>query len=341
MGWGASVLTLERMGEAVAPCAPALPDGLRIAVVLPCFNEEVAIAGVVRDFRAALPTAKIYVFDNGSTDRTAAVAEAAGAMIRTELARGKGNVVRRAFADIDADVYVLADGDGTYHAARAPEMVDRLVRDHLEMIVGVRKADRSIDAYRAGHRFGNWLFSRSLKTLFQGDLSDVFSGYRVLSRRYVKSFPALSEGFEIETELTVHALRLHLPIAEIDTRYSERAAGTQSKLCTVRDGFRILWTVLLLTKQYRPFLLYGLLATALAVLSLALGIPVVEEFLETGLVPRLPTALLAMGIMLLAGLSFVTGLVLHSISRNAVETKRLFYLALPGPDASGGSSRVR
>ena len=335
------MLNAERLVGTAAPAAVAIPDGIRIAVILPCYNEEVAIAGVVRGFRTALPNAEIYVFDNASSDRTIANAETAGAVIRTELARGKGNVVRRAFADVDADVYVLADGDGTYDAARAPELIERLLQGHFEMVVGVRKADRSADAYRAGHRFGNWLFSRSLKVLFHGELTDVFSGYRVLSRRFVKSFPALSEGFEIETELTAHALRLRLPIDEVETRYFERVAGTESKLSTIRDGFRILWTVLLLTKQYRPFLLYGLLAAALAILSLALGMPVVEEFLETGLVPRLPTALLATGIMLLAGLSFVTGLVLHSISRNAIETKRLFYLALPVADASGGSRGAR
>jgi glycosyltransferase involved in cell wall biosynthesis len=298
---------------------------LKIAVILPCHNEAPAIANVVAQFRDAIPGAEIYVIDNASTDRTAEVANTAGAVVIFEPTPGKGNAVRRGFAEIAADIYVIADGDGTYDAEAASSMIRRLVTRRLDMVVGARTADHTL-AYRPGHKFGNRLFNVVVSSLFRGKCSDIFSGYRVLSRRFVKSFPALSHGFEIETELTVHSLELSLPTEEIPSRYTQRVEGTASKLKTGRDGIRILWTILLLTKQYRPFQLYGAIAFILAMLSLALGLPVVREFLETGLVPRLPTALLATGIMLLATLSFATGLVLHSVSRSALEIKRLFYL---------------
>jgi glycosyltransferase involved in cell wall biosynthesis len=299
----------------------------RIAAIIPCFNEEAAIAGVINALKAAYHSIKIYVIDNNSNDKTAFIAEECGAVVITEMARGKGNAVRRAFAEIDADFYVMIDGDGTYDVASVPFLIERLQKARLDMIVGIRKANEE-GCFRPGHRFGNRLFNSVIQRLFKGALEDVFSGYRVFSRRFIKSFPALSSGFEIETELTVHALELRLPIEEMPTKYFERVAGSESKLRTVRDGIRILWTLFLLTKQYRPFFLYTLIAAILATVALWFGIPVVTEFFETGLVPRLPTALLATGIMLLSAMSFMTALLLHSISRNALETKRLHYLRM-------------
>ncbi|MBC7950643.1 MAG: glycosyltransferase [Rhodospirillaceae bacterium] len=296
-----------------------------VTVILPCYNEAAAIAQVVADFRAALPGADIVVFDNASTDGTAEMALAAGAQIIMEPIRGKGSVVRRAFAELDADVYVMADGDGTYHAASAPLMVEMLRRQRLDMVIGIRE-DHGGQVYPPGHRVGNRLFNHVVAALFGRGFTDIFSGYRVLSHRFVKSFPALSEGFEIETELAVHALQLRLPTAELGTPYGERSAGTESKLKTWSDGWRIGWAIVKLTKQHRPFLLFSWMACLLCVTSLALGIPIVMEFLATGLVPRLPTAVLAMGIMLLAALAFTTGLVLHGISVAQAETRRLHYL---------------
>jgi glycosyltransferase involved in cell wall biosynthesis len=300
-------------------------EGLDIAVILPCYNEAAAIAGVVRDFRAALPGAAIYVYDNNSTDDTAAVAEAAGARVRHEPMQGKGNVVRRAFADVEADIYVMADGDGTYDAGRAVELVDLLLGRQLDMVVGAR-ADDSPEAYRRGHRTGNLLFNKTVASLFGDRFSDIFSGYRVFSRRFVKSFPALSEGFEIETELTVHAIQLRMPVAEVPTAYRSRAEGSESKLRTYRDGLKILLTILRFTQRFRPLLFYSAAAGALAFLSIMLGYPVVIEFFETGLVPRLPTAVLSTGIMLLAALALAIALILNANSRSQLEMKRLKYL---------------
>lgn len=297
-----------------------------IAVILPCRDEAPAIAKVIHEFRMALPQSTIYVIDNASVDGTGAVARAAGAQVINEPIPGKGNAIRRAFAEIDADIYLMADGDGTYEAARSPDMIGALIDDRLDMVVGTR-TETAQAAYRYGHRFGNRLFTAILQILFSSTVSDVFSGYRTFSRRFVKSFPALSEGFEIETELTVHALQLRLPTGEMPVLYGSREAGTASKLSTWKDGARILWRVMLLTKQYRPFALYSLIAGILALASLILAAPLLETFIETGLVPRLPTAILAASIMLLAALSLVTGLILHSVSRNALETKRLFYLS--------------
>jgi glycosyltransferase involved in cell wall biosynthesis len=301
---------------------------LDIAVILPCYNESAAIGKVVRDFRQALPEAAIYVYDNNSTDDTAAVAEAAGARVRHEPMQGKGNVVRRAFADVEADIYVMADGDGTYDAARAAELVDLLLDRQLDMVVGTR-ADDSPEAYRLGHRTGNLLFNKAVAWLFGDRFSDIFSGYRILSRRFVKSFPALSEGFEIETELTVHAIQLRMPVAERPTVYSSRVEGTASKLRTYRDGLKILFTILRFIQHFRPLLFYSVAAAAMALSSIALGYPVVVEFFQTGLVPRLPTAVLATGIMLMAALSLAIGLILNANSRSQLEMKRLKYLEYP------------
>ena len=306
----------------------------RTAILIPCYNEEAAIAQVVEDFRRILPGAVIYVYDNNSRDRTVEVARAAGAIVRTEPLQGKGNVVRRMFADIEADIYVMVDGDATYAAESAPKMIAALREGSLDMVNGSRVTDIA-KAYRPGHRFGNWLLTGMVAWIFGSRFSDMLSGYRVMSRRYVKSFPALSAGFETETELTVHALELRMPIAEIATPYKDRPEGSVSKLSTFRDGFRILWTIIVLVKEERPMQFFSLLALAFASASTALIIPIVVRFLQTGLVPRLPTAVLSMGLMILAFLSLACGLVLETVTRGRREMKRMQYLSVPGPQATG------
>ena len=303
-------------------------DGLRIAVLLPCYNEEAAIGQTIAGFRAALPGAAIYVYDNNSTDRTCAVAVEAGAIVRTERMQGKGHVVRRMFADVEADVYVMADGDATYDADAAPELVKRLVDEQLDMVVGARKSEVE-NAYRRGHRFGNRLFTGLLANLFGRSFSDIFSGYRVFSRRFVKSFPALSRGFETETEISVHALELAMPVAEIVTAYGARLEGSQSKLSTWRDGWRIMNTILHLFRIERPVLFYGGFGVFLAALAIVISIPLVITYIETGLVPRFPTAILATGLMIVAFLSFMCGLILDTVVRGRREVRRLHYLSLP------------
>ena len=300
----------------------------RLAVLIPCYNEEVAIPDVVAGFRAALPDAKVYVYDNNSRDRTVAVARAAGALVRTETLQGKGHVVRRMFADIEADIYVLVDGDGTYDAAAAPGMVRLLVEGRLDMVNGARVSEARA-AYRRGHRFGNTMITGLVRSIFGKGVSDMLSGYRVFSRRFVKSFPALSAGFETETEFTVHALELNMPIGEVRTVYRERPEGSASKLRTYSDGLRILRTIFVLAKEERPLQLFSLAGLVLLLLAVVLGIPVVAQFIETGLVPRLPTAVLATGFVLLSFLSFACGLILDSVTRGRREMKRLAYLAIP------------
>ena len=317
-----------------------VPDDLEIAVLVPCFNEEAAIGKVVADFRAALPAATIYVYDNNSTDGTVAVAHKAGAEVRGEYRRGKGNVVRRMFQDVEADVYVMVDGDDTYDASAAPGLVARLVDENLDMVVG-RRVETHQAAYRAGHRLGNAVLTGLVRWLFGAKLVDMLSGYRVLSRRSVKSFPSFSREFEIETELTVHAMQMRMPVAELDTDYKERPPNSASKLRTFRDGWRILLTITNLMRNERPLLFFSLLGALLAAVALALGIPVVLEWLDTGLVPRLPTAVLAMGLGVIAVLCVATGLILDLVSHVRRETKRLAYLALPAPRARLGNSRTR
>jgi len=300
----------------------------RTAVLVPCYNEEAAIAKVVADFRRILPDAQIYVYDNNSRDRTIEVARQAGAVVRTEPLQGKGNVVRRMFADIEADIYVLVDGDDTYDAASAPKMIEALKRDSLDMVNGSR-VTKIEKAYRPGHRFGNWLLTGMVSWIFGSRFSDMLSGYRIMSRRYVKSFPALAAGFETETELTVHALELRMPIAEIPTPYKDRPEGSVSKLSTFKDGFRILWTIIVLVKEERPMQFFSLLAFLLAVIATLLMIPIVLHFMHTGLVPRLPTAVLAMGLMILAFLALACGLILDTVTRGRREMKRMRYLNIP------------
>ena len=300
----------------------------RIAVLLPCYNEEAAIAQTVAGFRAALPSAQIYVYDNNSTDRTCEVAAEAGAIVRTERMQGKGHVVRRMFADIEADVYVMADGDATYDASAAPELVKRLVEERLDMVVGARKSEVE-EAYRRGHRLGNRLFTGILASLFGRTFSDIFSGYRVFSRRFVKSFPALARGFETETEISVHALELAMPVGEVVTAYGARPEGSESKLSTYRDGWRIMKTILHLFRIERPVLFYGSFGLLLAALGIVLGIPLAVTYAQTGLVPRFPTAILITGLMIVAFMSFMCGLILDTVVRGRREVRRLHYLSLP------------
>lgn len=301
---------------------------LRIAVLVPCYNEEAAVGTVVADFRKALPSAKIYVYDNNSRDRTIEVARAAGAEVRSEKHQGKGHVVRRMFADVDADIYVLVDGDATYDAPSAPRMIDKLLTEHLDMVVGLR-VDQQVAAYRPGHRTGNWMLTSFLASVFGEAFKDILSGYRVFSRRFVKSFPVLSDGFEIETELSVHALELTLPVAEVETPYFARPEGSFSKLNTWRDGFRILGTILKLYRSEKPLRFFTVIGIFLALVSIGLAIPVIITFLEEGLVPRLPTAVLAMGLMIMAVLSVSSGLVLDTVTRGRREMKLLAYLSQP------------
>ena len=304
----------------------------KIAVIIPCFNEAHSIAEVVLGFKSVLPSAKIYVFDNNSTDETVAIAGAAGALIRREMLQGKGHVVRRMFADVDADAYVMADGDSTYDPSYAADMVDRLFKERLDMVVGTRIASQ-VAAYRPGHRFGNYLLTFAVANLFGKRFSDMLSGYRVFSRRFVKSFPAMSSGFEIETELTIHALELQLPVAEVATPYRIRVTGSSSKLRTYVDGFKILRLIVFLYKNERPFQFFSAIAGAFIAVALALGIPLVITFLETGLVLRQPTAILATGFVLLSALSFVSGLILDTVTRGRREMRRLAYLAVPPADS--------
>ena len=306
----------------------------RIAVLLPCYNEEAAIAKTVAGFRSALPDATVYVYDNNSRDHTVAVAGQAGAVVRTERQQGKGNVVRRMFADIDADVYVMADGDLTYDPTAAPAMVDLLVRDQLDMVVGTRKHEAKT-AYRGGHVLGNRLFTGLLSQLFGRSFSDIFSGYRVFSRRFVKSFPVLSSGFEIETEMSVHALELRMPVGEVETTYLARPEGSESKLSTFGDGWRILKTIGTLYRVERPVLFFGGISLLLLIAAIILAVPLVVTYLDTGLVPRFPTAILITGLTIIAVLCFFAGLILDTVTRGRREVRRLAYLSQPAPRSDG------
>ena len=302
----------------------------RVAVLLPCYNEEAASAQVIAGFRSALPEAAIYVYDNNSRDRTVEIARQAGAIVRTERMQGKGHVVRRMFADVDADVYLMADGDLTYDPNAAPEMVRLLVDEQMDMVVGTRQHEAK-EAYRGGHVLGNRLFTGLLARLFGRSFSDIFSGYRVFSRRFVKSFPVLSEGFEIETEMSVHALELRMPVGEVETAYGARPEGSESKLSTYSDGWRILKTIGTLYRVERPVLFFGTIGALLLLAALVLSVPLVLTYLDTGLVPRFPTAILVTGMVIIAVLCFFAGLILDTVTRGRREMRRLAYLAQPGP----------
>jgi hypothetical protein len=306
----------------------------RIGVLIPCYNEEVAVPRVVAAFRAALPQATVYVYDNNSKDRTAEMARAAGAVVRSEAQQGKGHVVRRMFADIEADAYVLVDGDDTYDADAAPAMLRMLLEDRLDMVTGARVTPEAeaAAAYRPGHRLGNAVLTGMVGRVFGNRVSDMLSGYRVFSRRFVKSFPALASGFETETEFTVHALELKLPVGEVRSTYKERPAGSASKLNTYRDGFRILRTIVTLVQRERPLMFFSIAGTVLLLLAIGLAVPLLQTFLETGLVPRLPTAVLSTGLVLLSFLAFACGLILDTVTRGRQEAKRIAYLAIPAPN---------
>ena len=312
----------------------------RVAVLIPCCNEALAIGKVVADFAASLPTATIYVYDNNSTDGTPEAARVAGAVVRHEALQGKGHVVRRMFADVEADIYVLVDGDDTYDAGAAPRMVELLLREQLDMVNGARISEMAA-AYRRGHRAGNAVLTGMVRRIFGARISDMLSGYRVFSRRFVKSFPALAAGFETETEFTVHALELKMPVGELPVAYRDRPAGTMSKLRTYSDGVRILRTILVLVKEERPLPFFSLAGLFLLLLAVGLAVPVVLDFLRTGLVPRLPTAVLSTGLVLLSFLAFACGLILDSVARGRKEMKRLAYLAIPAvtnPVPEGGGT---
>jgi glycosyltransferase involved in cell wall biosynthesis len=309
---------------------PACEENVNIAILVPCYNEEAAIAKVVADFRAAAPSAVIYVYDNNSKDQTVARAREAGAVVRTESRQGKGNVVRRMFADIEADIYVLVDGDDTYDADACPGMIARMIADGADLLTA-RRIHTDAAAYRPGHVLGNRMLTGLTALLFNVHLSDMLSGYRVFSRRFVKSFPFTAEGFAIETELTVHAVRLMMPMTELDTRYKERPVGSVSKLNTWRDGLRILGTIGYLVREERPLVFFASIATLFVTVAVLIGAPVVSDYLHTGLVPRLPTAVLATGLMVIAFLSLTCGLILDTVTRGRWEAKRMAYLAIPGP----------
>lgn len=300
----------------------------RVAVLIPCYHEEAAITKVVSDFKTALPFATIYVYDNNSKDRTVELAKAAGARVYSETLQGKGHVVRRMFSDIEADVYVLVDGDDTYEARSAPAMIEKLLTERLDMLNGTRITEIAA-AYRRGHQFGNTMLSGLVRRIFGSRIKDMLSGYRIFSRRFVKSFPALSSGFEIETELTIHALELSMPLGEVDTPYKDRPEGSTSKLRTYSDGLRILRTIMLLVKDERPLIFFASAGLILFLIGLGISIPIFIEFHETHLVPRFPTAILSVGLVLMSFLSLVCGLILDSVARGRKENKRMTYLSIP------------
>ncbi len=315
-----TMTTLEIADRSFASC--------RIAVLIPCYNEEAAVGATVAAFRNALPTATVYVYDNNSSDRTIEVARGAGAIVRQEYRQGKGQVVRRMFADIDADIYVLVDGDATYDAGAAKGMIDRALRERLDFVNGARVSE-AVEAYRRGHRLGNYVLSNLVQYIFGRQFTDMLSGYKIFSRRFVKSFPAMSRGFEIETELTVHALELRMPCGEEQTTYGERPAGSISKLNTYRDGARILMLIASLVKNERPLPFFGLLGVGIILIAVIMAIPLAETYLETGLVPRFPTAILDVGLAIIGVLSFFVGLILDMVTTMRHEMKRLAYLAVP------------
>jgi len=302
----------------------------RIAILVPCYNEALTIAAIVRDFNACLPGAPVYVFDNNSNDDTVRLAKQAGAIVRSVPLQGKGNVIRRMFADIDADLYIMVDGDDTYDASVAPQLAEKLLSEGLDMVVGTRVSTEQ-EAYRFGHRFGNKLLTGFVALVFGNTFTDMLSGYRVFSRRYAKSFAAHAEGFETETELTVHALELRMPVAEVATVYKSRPEGSVSKLNTYRDGIRILWMIIKLFKTEKPLAFFSIGFFACLLAALGLAAPLLETYLQTGLVPRLPTAILCSGLMLLGVILLSCGLVLDTVTKGRIEQKRFAYLSIPAP----------
>ena len=307
-------------------------DDLVIAAIVPCHNEAAAVGKVVADLQAAVPGITVYVYDNRSTDGTDVVARQAGAVVRYEERKGKGNVVRRAFSDIDADVYLLIDGDDTYDAFAAPHMIELLLDGPYDHVLGVRtQPDEAASAYRPGHEAGNKAFNRLVSLLFGLPVTDMLSGYRIFSRRFVKSFPAVSKEFEIETELTVHSMNLRVPQREVEVGFRDRPEGSESKLNTVRDGVKILTLIGHLIRHERPLAFHGVLGAVLAVVAVVLTVPLLVEYGETGLVPRFPTAFLAASLMVVAFLTWFCGLILDGITRSRREASRLVYLGFAAP----------
>jgi glycosyltransferase involved in cell wall biosynthesis len=301
-------------------------ESQKLAVLIPCFDEETTIAKVVSDFKSALPSALIYVYDNASNDATSIVAKDAGALVFKEPNKGKGNVIRRMFADLEADVFIMVDGDATYDASMAQRMIDELVQNNLDIVIATRTASDS-DAYRSGHVLGNKAITGAVSFIFKGGFTDMLSGYRVMSKRFVKTFPIVSNGFEIETEMAIHILQLGLPYSEINTKYDPRPVGSESKLNTWSDGIRILKMIIFLFKEQKPFQLFGIFFLFLMILSISLSIPLTLTYIETGLVPRLPTAILIIGMTIMAFVSLSAGIILDTVSRSKLENKRLYYLS--------------
>lgn len=318
----------------LAPVAASSLAGQRIAILLPCYNEALTVADIIRDFNKYLPQAEVYVFDNNSRDNTAELARAKGAIVRSVPLQGKGEVIRRMFADVDADIYIMVDGDDTYDASVAPQLAARLVDEGLDMVVGTRVTEEQA-AYRLGHRFGNRMLTGCVASLFGHTFTDMLSGYRIFSRRYVKSFPAHAAGFETETELTVHALELRMPVGEVPTRYKSRPEGSFSKLNTYRDGWRILLMIVRLFKTERPLLFFSIGTVACILLAVILAIPLVLTYLDTGLVPRQPTAILCSALILFGVILLSCGLILDTVTKGRIEQKRLAYLAIPAPTVRG------
>ncbi len=306
-------------------------NNIEIAILIPCYNEESTIGIVVESFKNYIPESSVYVYDNLSSDKTIEVATKSGAIVRSERVRGKGNVMRRMFADIDADIYIMVDGDNTYDASIVRSMVNMLISDNLDMVVATRNAIIPSDAYRSGHIIGNWALTKAVSSIFNHGFTDMLSGYRAMSRRFVKSFPVSSNGFEIETEMTIHALQLSVPFDEIESKYDSRPEGSESKLSTWADGFRILITILTLFKEQKPFQFYGIFFLLFSFTSIILSIPIFSTWIDTGLVPRFPTAILSTGIMILAFVTLSAGVILDSVSRARLDEKRLRYLAFSSP----------
>jgi hypothetical protein len=340
MGFSTTAPSISQAFEAQLVAATFSSRRTRVAVLIPCYNEELTIGQQVRDFRSVLPQAEIYVYDNNSTDETVARARQAGAVVRSSRLQGKGNTVRLMFADIDADAYLLVDGDGTYDPAAAPLLVHALVHNNLDMVSAARDARHDGGAYRPGHAFGNRLLTGLISLTFGRRFRDILSGYRVFSRRFVKSFPAVSAGFEIETELTVHVLQMRLPSAEYSAFYRSRPEGSQSKLNTIRDGARILRMIGLLLREERPMQVFGYLAAILFATGVLLGSPILTTYMRTGLVPRLPTLVVSVGMMMTAMLSLACGLILDAVARLRLEQRRLAYLAA-GRDVSSAQEAAQ
>jgi glycosyltransferase involved in cell wall biosynthesis len=300
---------------------------MEIAVLIPCFNEELSIKQVILDFQKFLPQAKIYIYDNNSTDKTVHIAKAMGVIVRLEKKQGKGHVVYRMFGDIEADYYIMVDGDGTYDISKAPQMINILITECCDIVNG-KRMESALENYRKGHRFGNWMLTGIVAAIFSAQFTDMLSGYKAFSKKFVKSFPSLSRGFEIETQITIHALEMNLPVREIETKYINRIEGSESKLNTYKDGIKILYAIGLLFIREKPFIFFGTIGLVLAAIMLILFIPIYNLYLLTGLVPKFPTLILISGLGVSSLICLVTGLITESLTTARKEVKRLSYLSI-------------